>query len=164
MSKRTKAREERYKNTPLVPKEDKFWASVAGYGSQLRRDAARRCYGVVRWISAPHVGTDINGNYISVYQRMARFGGWQAKWLASVVMLQGQGVTDGDAMVYTRDTDRMIVSASPTGRHSWRSKVEARIYTIGLVDIDELFIELLVPDTRQRDAFIRGDEHEFYAA
>lgn len=104
---------------------------------------------------------------------MARFGGWEARWLASVIMMQGQGREVDNGMLYERDTDRMIIDhdvETPHTRKSvylstgskWRSKLRATVYLVGLVDIDEQFLELIVPDPEKRAWLMKGNQDEFF--
>lgn len=102
---------------------------------------------------------------------MGRFGGWQAKWLASVVMMTGEGTGSENGMSYRRE----IITNTPVGRASKDShklptglwvkaeNVRAEIYMIGIVDIDEAWLCALIPEINRRDKFLKGDESGFFA-
>lgn len=70
------------------------------------------------------------------------------KVLATAVMMPAKGAECDNGMRYTRASGYGVVTTT--------------VYTIGIVDIDEPWLHLLVADPKQRDAFERGDEHEFY--
>lgn len=89
---------------------------------------------------------------------MGRFGGWQAKWLASVIMMTGEGTGSENGMSYRRE-----VPVKARRDPSRFENTRAEIYTIGIVDIDEAWLCALIPDINKRDKFLRGDESGFYA-
>lgn len=86
---------------------------------------------------------------------MGRFGGWQAQWLSSVIMMTGEGTGTENGMRYMRG----IPSQQ---RKNETNAVSAEIYTIGIVDIDEAWLIALIPEINRRDKFLRGDQNGFY--
>lgn len=95
-----------------------------------------------------------------------RFGGWQAKWLASIVMMTGEQHPHDSGIMYTRQIENLIELAPSriignAGR--WRTSAEAIVYIIGIVDIEEEWLRMLVPDEKKRDHLLKGNEREFFA-
>lgn len=89
---------------------------------------------------------------------MGRFGGWQARWLASVIMMTGEGKGSENGMRYSRESPSLDPANYMRG-----VPAHAEIYTIGIVDIDESWLCALIPEINRRDKFLRGDESGFYA-
>lgn len=97
-----------------------------------------------------------------IYEReiVGRFGGWEAKWLAQVIMMtsDASGVAVENGMKYTRKA-----RSGERGMTQQYLTVEATIYIVGLVDIDTRWINTLIPDEKKRAAFLKGDKDGFFA-
>lgn len=93
---------------------------------------------------------------------MGRFGGWQAQWLASVIMMTGESSGTDNGMRYARQIERKNLGGRG-GKYDTVTAVTAEIYTIGIVDIDEAWLIALIPEINRRDKFLQGDQNGFYA-
>lgn len=99
---------------------------------------------------------------------MRRFGGWEAQWLASVIMMTATGRQIDNGMEYVKyiavpaafakESDEW---STPKGR--FHKNALARIYVVGLVDIDEVWLKAIVPDSTKYEALLEGRKDEFFA-
>lgn len=74
------------------------------------------------------------------------FGGWQAEWLRTVLVMSGESTATNNGYAYTN------------GLH------KAELYVgVGLVDIDRVWLHRLIPDGDKFNQFMGGHKREFFS-